>query len=412
MSERKSRVRLDSESDKQVMVEDHSPQHGQQSVTDVAKVVAAETATEATLIAVTETATGDASDAPAEGSTGDSSASGNDGEPPNNIKPSWVSALYRSMGILFRGRNTSQLKECLPGLEIREPDIQLLSNGLSFSRCNDETEHENTEDCIEADWIMVSEEDAACSTSIVHEAIPRATSDTGNTIHHKVKVSQPTATHQGQSLHIDNMDHADMPFDTGGRDGDYGNGGSTSACGIQGDNQEIRLGNRVKESTTPHDNRHLGNGGDSNMTWDAVNGVYTPSRQGTEVVEMQQKHLLEQWKKIDQRDQAIVKELLNNVIFHARNQPEGLRTLLPMLRMMSRDIAPGVPVHHNEIDDSYVRLLIFELTDIGCDLSRKTATNVVSYILTIGRNNPKLLLEIMEKMDHLDNISNHRIPDR
>ncbi|XP_067685654.1 uncharacterized protein [Haliotis asinina] len=314
------------------------------------------------------------------------------------------------MGILFRGGNTSQLKECLPGLEIREPDIQLQSNGLSLG--NDETEHENTEDCIEADWVMVSEEDAVCSTSIVHEAIPRATSDTGDTIHHKVKVSQSTATHQGQSIHIDNMDHADMPFDTGGRDGNDGNGGSTSACGIQGDNQEIRLGNRVKESTTPHQNRHLENGGYSNMTRDVVNGVYTPSRQGTEIVEMQHKHLLEQWKKMAQRDQAIVKELLNNVIFHARNQPEGLRTLLPMLRMMSRDIEPGVPVHHNEIDDSYVRLLIFELTDIGCDLSRKTATNVVCYILTIGRNNPKLLLEIMKKMDHLDNIRNHRIPDR
>ncbi|XP_067685655.1 uncharacterized protein [Haliotis asinina] len=176
MSERKSRVRLDSESDKQVMVEDHSPQHGQQSVTDVAKVVAAETATEATLIAVTETATGDASDAPAEGSTGDSSASGNDGEPPNNIKPSWVSALYRSMGILFRGRNTSQLKECLPGLEIREPDLQLQSNGLSLVRCNEKADHENTEGRIE--------EDAVYSTSIVHnEVIPRASSDSGDAIH-------------------------------------------------------------------------------------------------------------------------------------------------------------------------------------------------------------------------------------
>ncbi|XP_046543008.1 uncharacterized protein LOC124253304 [Haliotis rubra] len=147
-SERKSRVRLDSESEKQVMVEDHSQQHSHQAVTDVAKDASTEDATDSAIEAATDAPTEAATYATTDDATDHAIESGNGGQYSDNIQPSLVSALYRSMGIFFRGRNASQLKECLPGLEIREPDINLQSKGLSVGICNAEGESENTKDCV------------------------------------------------------------------------------------------------------------------------------------------------------------------------------------------------------------------------------------------------------------------------
>ncbi|XP_071103864.1 uncharacterized protein [Haliotis cracherodii] len=386
LSETKSRVRLDSApSDKDVMVED-----GQEAATEAAAEAAA---------------------------VAEAVESGNDGDHIDNIKSSLVSMLKSTMGILFRGRDASQLEECMPCVELRRPDVILQSKRLSIDRCDVETECENTDDLVEGDWVIVSPEGerASCSTPVLHGESPDLSSD-ACCVPYQVSVNELATIR----VDVDNTDHAGMPvqipFDTGGSHLNGGTGGCASAqyaSSKHPDTKEIRLGNQVKECTTAQENRDFKISGDATPTRDAADGCWTPgmftsghASRETEGGEMMHKHLLEQWKQLDERDRDIVQELLNSVIHHGKHQSEALRKLLPMLRSMSREIAPGVPIRHNQVvEDSYVRLFTKELTDIECDLSQKTATNVANYILTIGRNNPQSLSEICNEMDRLDQIS-------
>ncbi|XP_071103865.1 uncharacterized protein [Haliotis cracherodii] len=377
LTERKSRVRLDSASEKHVMVEHQDQQHTR--------------------------------DAAAE--------SGNDDHHLDNSKPSFLSVLYNTMGILFRTSDETQLEECMPCVELRRPGLNLQSKRLSVDRCDVETECGNTDDLVEGDWVIVSPEgeNASCSKPVLHGESPDKSSDACS-IPYQVRVNELATIR----VDVDNTDHAGMPvqipFDTGGSHLNGGTGGCASAqyaSSKHPDTKDIRLGNQVKECTTAHENMDFKTGGDGTPTRDAADGCWTPGmvpsrhvNRETEGREMMLKHLLEQLKQVDERDRPIVQELLNSVIHHGKHQSEALRKLLPMLRSMSREIAPGVPIRHNQVvEDSCVRLFTKELTDIECDLSQKTATNVANYILTIGRNNPKSLSEICNEMDRLDQIS-------
>ncbi|XP_048238632.1 uncharacterized protein LOC124113879 isoform X2 [Haliotis rufescens] len=313
------------------------------------------------------------------------------------------------------------LEECMPVVELRRPDVILQSKRLSVDRCDVETDCENTDDLVKSGWVIVSPEGerASCSTPVLHGESADKSSDACS-IPYQVRVNELATIRQSERVDVDNTDHAGMPvqipFDTGGS---HLNGGTADCASAQyasskhPDTKEIRLGNQVKECTTAHENMDFKKGGDGTSTRDAADGCWTPgmvtsrhTRRETETEEMLLKHLLEQWKQVDERDRAIVQELLNSVIHHGKHQSEALRKLLPMLRNMSREIAPGGPIPHNQVvKDSYIRLFTKELTDIECDLSQKTATNVANYILTIGRNNPKSLSEICNEMDRLDQIS-------